>query len=457
MILQNKNEMEERKIIIICTALCFIFMYILLNQTISNIYMPDDYLLSSEKMPTSFYMSQGRFIQGFINCFYNIIDVNIVSGSTLFTPIFLLTTSLVASTFVTKISKEETPFLIIILLSFCIVSHPVFAMMAVYHLATVCFSICMISIYFYMQLSEYDCNSRSQNILCILLVVLICGNYQPGLIVCVIYTLVHSKVKYGTLFNSSGFKRYLSLLIGLLIYLTIAVISKSVLSYNNWDTRLEPVDNIILRITEVLNFLPNLFYKEWWVIPKYLGLSYSFMLLAFLFPCIYKIKHLTKVVSISLVSLSLILAPIAIIKEWDPTPRAIFSIAFFYPAVALLSGSIEIKKIKIFILSLSILIGSLSTGKYLYNVDLDSKKDKEIISIVYNELSKLDHNREIYIYNNNAISVAPWAVKGLYYFYTKDIIDFKVFSSEKISPCNNKKQNISTLLDKDKIIFCLNG
>lgn len=455
MLTSKFNNNSEIRTIFFSTASCFIIMYILLNKTISDIYMPDDYLLFSERMPMSFYLSQGRFIQALINGFYNISEINIITGSILFTPLFFLTTSLVASTFVTKLTQNNCSCLIVVLLSASVVTHPVYAMMAVYHLATVCFSVCMLCVYFFMVLSHERYKSKRYKIANIILIIMICGNYQPAIIICLFFTIGYSLVRHNNIVNKETIYNYLVIIIGVVGYAIITAITKHYIN-NNWDTRLEPVDDIKLRIKEIFDFIPSFFYKDWWIIPKYLGLSYTIMLLSFLLPNLNKPKKILKNLLLLILLLILTISPISVIKTWDTTPRSLFSISFLYISFCIVLNSDSFLKIKIICISIAILIGSLCSGKYLFQVKMESMKDQAIIYNIYDKLSSMDiKGKEIYIFNNDAISVAPWAINGLYKFYTNDDVNFIIRDNISNGDTCPENKKFHYKYNDNKIVFCL--
>lgn len=246
--------------------------------------MPDDYLLSGQTMPLSFYLNQGRFIQALITFFFNSLNINIIFSSPIFTPLFLLATSLTASAVIINLIPKGSSLLVACLCSAVIVTHPVFSMMAVYHLATVCFAICMMCILGAIHYMNKFLEERElQHALKVaLLVVLICGKYQPAFIILAGYVVAKTFLVQKKLFSFSSLISFSPLILGFVLYAAFFKLTKNMSGVVDWDSRASLVSDIPHRISETLNFIPNLFFRNYWVIPSQYSLMISACLILFL-------------------------------------------------------------------------------------------------------------------------------------------------------------------------------
>lgn len=102
------DEIGREKSLAFMVLFSFVVMMLGSSRSIYGVYMPDDFLLASQKMPMSFYLNQGRFIQAAITGFFNYIDINIVSSSPIFTPLFFISTSLASSLLVITLLEKRS-------------------------------------------------------------------------------------------------------------------------------------------------------------------------------------------------------------------------------------------------------------------------------------------------------------------------------------------------------------
>lgn len=453
------NTIEREKAIAWMVFFSFIIMMLGCSRTIYNVYTPDDFLLASQKMPLSFYLNQGRFIQAVITGFFNYIDINIISSSPIFTPLFFLSTSLASSLMVYTLLPKNSSFIISCLLSGLIVSHPVFSMMSVYHLAVVCFSLCMFCVVGYIVSFDkfIKSNKKHHAFISCLFVVLVCGNYQPAFIVIVMYSITRLYVIEKKLFTFYNFKTLYPIALGLVIYATVFKITKNILGENNWDTRTGLIDNIPLRFHEIFSFIPSLFYKNWWVIPKQLGIILSLSLFLYLITYSSKSRKLnTQQILIPIILIAAIITPLSLLKVWDPTPRALFSISFFYSSIIIIFYNEAMIKIKAVLLSVAIFFGLLSSNSFLYQIEMVQKKDTLLaIKSFYLIKSSGVKAKRIAIANNNAISVDYWALNGLIYFLTNENMNISSPTNDEIRQCDEFKNETRLIEDNDSILVCL--
>ena len=64
------DEIGREKSLAFMVLFSFVVMMLGSSRSIYGVYMPDDFLLASQKMPMSFYLNQGRFIQAAITGFF---------------------------------------------------------------------------------------------------------------------------------------------------------------------------------------------------------------------------------------------------------------------------------------------------------------------------------------------------------------------------------------------------
>jgi len=445
--------------IVISSLLCFFVMLLGCSRSLFIVYMPDDFLLASQNMPMSFYLNQGRFVQAIITGFFNYTHINIVSSSPIFTPLFFVSTSIAASLTVTKLLPKDSGLIATCLLSSVVVSHPVFSMMAVYHLAVVCFSLCMLCVIgFIITFDNFveKCDFKS-GFYSSIFIVLICGNYQPAFVVAMIFSLVKLYKQDINLISLSNFKRSLPIIFGVVIYALLFKVTKNIAGENTWDSRAGLVTDIHGRLSDIASLLPNFFYSNWWVIPKQYSLLLTTSVLLFLFTHIFKFKRLRlSSLAVPIIMLLVIILPISLLKAWDPTPRALFSVSFFYVAVIIVFYNEGLRKTKIIILSMSLLMGLLSSNNYLYLTEMSQKQDKILILNAYNAIKKSEqNNKRLTLVNDGAISVDFWAVNGLFYFLTNERLNITPPEESDIEACSNRTDKIQLVETNNANVICI--
>lgn len=129
-ILSSKlTDVNGSKNVIILYIFTLIVVFLGTSKSIFSVYMPDDYLLASTQMPISFYLNQGRFIQAITTMWFNHSNINVISASSIFTPVFIMLVAGAASIFVYLLADRKVSLLFGCLLSAVIACHPAFSMM----------------------------------------------------------------------------------------------------------------------------------------------------------------------------------------------------------------------------------------------------------------------------------------------------------------------------------------
>ncbi len=437
----KNSDVPWQKSIIISTLISFIVLWIACSRAQFSSYMPDDYMQYTTVMPIEFFMHQGRFVMGVISWLLNNYGFGMLSPSPIFLPLFLLFTSLCSSIIIFNISDKESPFILSLLLSILVVSHPVFSMMAVYHFVVVCFAFSMlcVSAIVCMNRDYYSCIGLKQSIISTILVVLVCGNYQPSLFVVATYFLFLFLKESKSRRIVHSVKILYPLIAGFLLYILIFKLTKNSFGENNWDTRGGLAQNIPLRAQEVLSFLPSLFFKNWWLIPSWYSSLMSASILLFFITCFLKDKIFTITkVFFFLISITALITPIAVMENWDISPRAMFSISFVYGILlcSLNSGKILLKT-KISIILLTVMSGLISSNSYLMMVENDNIKDKWIAQEVTKDvLAEGLSGDDIKIVNRpNKLTVADWAFRGLFLRSTGVDLKIKQPTKQDVREC----------------------
>ncbi|WP_230479658.1 glucosyltransferase domain-containing protein [Erwinia amylovora] len=455
------NDFSKMKALVLMTSVSFFLMFLGTSRTMFSVYMPDDYLLASQTMPLSFYLNQGRFVQALITFFFNDSGINIISSSPVFTPLFLLATSLTASAVIINLIPKGASLLVACLCSAVIVTHPVFSMMAVYHLATVCFSICMMCIlgaihYMNKFLEKKELQYALKTAL---LVVLICGNYQPAFIILAGYVVARTFIFQKKIFSLSALVSFSPLILGFILYAIFFKATKNILGVVDWDSRASLVSDIPHRLSEISNFIPSLFFKSYWVIPSQYSLMMSVCLVLFLVTYLIKQRDLPlSIYTIPFFNLFLTIAPVAILYQWDPTPRAIFSIAFFYGSCFALFYNDRFGKFKVILLSVISLLGLLSSNHYLYTTEMSQKKDKLVVYEAYSIIKNDSlEDKKIAFVNKNALDIADWAVNGAFFFLTNNNFQLTPASPQQRELCDKESRKTTSIIhtDKREAVLCL--
>jgi len=442
----KNSDVAWQKSIIISTIMSFIVLWFACSRAQFSSYMPDDYMQYTTVMPIEFFMHQGRFVMGALSWLLNNYGFGMLSPSPIFLPLFLLFTALCSSIIIFNISDKKNPFILSLLLSILVVSHPVFSMMAVYHFVVVCFAFSMlcISVIVCMNRDYYSCIGLKQSILTTILVILVCGNYQPSLFVVSTYFLFLFLKESRSRGVVHSVKIFYPLIAGFLLYILIFKLTKDAFGENNWDARGGLVQNIPLRAQEVLSFLPSLFYKNWWLIPSWYSSLMSSSILLFVITCFLKDKIFTIIkILFFLISTTALITPIAAMESWDISPRAMFSISFVY---GILLSSLNIDKTflktKTSIILLTVMSGLISSNSYLMMVDNDNIKDKWIAQEVTKDvLAEGLSGDDIKIVNSHKkLTVADWAFRGLFLRSTGVDLKIKQPTERDVQECEIGKK-----------------
>lgn len=439
----DHNKKKPAQTIWICTIIGFIVLLLSCSRAIFSIYMPDDYLLSMTHMPVAFYMQQGRFVQGAFTWLFNSLNITIISSAPVFIPLFLFFSSLSAAMIVCSLSGNQTPVIISILCTLVIVSHPVFSMMAVYHLAAICFAFCFFCVAFYIHtFQNFEHRpSRLGSFFSIAFIILICGNYQPAFIVVTAYTLFISLNKKQNI--KSFMINITPLIIGFICYLLLFKLTKNAFGLNQWDSRASLVTNVYQRYQDIINFIPQLFWDNWWVIPAIYARLLSLCVLIFFFAALYKTPfQALRTPLLLILGILGAIAPLAILEHWDTTPRALVAIPFIFGmTLAYINDNSSLRILKITVLSITVLIGIISTNSYLYITEREYLQDKWIAeNITKDILARQIEDQEITIVNTSKkVSIDDWAMEGLFEFTTNIPLNIKTPVEQDKMQCKDGK------------------
>ena len=461
-ILSSKlTDVNGSKNVIILYIFTLIVVFLGTSKSIFSVYMPDDYLLASTQMPISFYLNQGRFIQAITTMWFNHSNINVISASSIFTPVFIMLVAGAASIFVYLLADRKVSLLFGCLLSAVIACHPAFSMMAVYHMSTMLFSIsaacfCAYMIYF----DKYSVDS-SLSLLAVttLLVVVMCGTYQPFFVAIIIFTASYILIKGNFTLSIKNIMKVAPVVVGLILYMIIFKITKNLAGHNDWDNRAGLLTNIPERIHEVINFLPSLFFRDWWLITWQFSAMLSICMLAAFITFIFSQKRTGIVLRIILSGFvfAITILPIAILKDWDPSSRAMFSVSFSYAVVMIVFFNEKIIKTKCVVMGLAVLLGLISSNHYLYTVEMDQKGDEAMVQTVYGMLSTTNlEGKEVSIVNNQSIKVAQWALNGIFYFNTGKNFNIVGPSEVDVQKCASQDVKPSLVQYDNKVVICLN-
>ncbi|UBN55880.1 hypothetical protein LB453_10185 [Pantoea agglomerans] len=212
------------------------------------------------------------------------------------------------------------------------------------------------------------------------------------------------------------------------------------------------------RALEILNFLPSLFYKNWWVIPTQYNITLTFSICLFLITYTFKLKNLNlRMMAIPLLFILAIIFPISILKNWDPTPRALFSISFLYSSIMIIFYNEALSKCKTALLSVCILLGLLTSNNYLYQTEMSQKEDSLMALKAYNMIKDSNSfGKDIILVNNNSINIDFWAINGLIFFLTNENLNLSPPSDYEVNQCKSESKK-SRVIDHEKsLIVCLN-
>lgn len=452
----KKNECRRDLIVFLFSLfVAFLGSY----KAISSVYMPDDFLLASSRMPISFYLNQGRFVQAIVTWWLNNTNVNIISTSSIFTPLFIILTALMSSLFVINIASKKMSILSSCLISGLICCHPVYSMMSVYHLSTIMFSISTAFFCLYMIVFELYIAKRELKLFLLLagIVIFICGTYQPFFISVLIYSVLSAINNKEFKVNLKGFSYLTPSLSGVLIYAVIFKITKSIAGVNNWDDRGSLVDNIPHRIIEVFNFYPSLFYKSWWLISWQFNLFLSMAIIVSILFFVFKDRpYRIPLRAFVLASLFILpILPISILRDFDTSPRSMVSISISYAASILLFTSFDLGRVRKSIIFIAICLGLISSNSYLYTMERQQVSDKFIINSISSKLVDIDtKGKEILFSNNGRIELPFWAINGAFYFYTGNNYNITQAGVGEEKECSGSEGDISIIQSNNKIIIC---
>lgn len=459
-----KSDVEGRKRIFIATIISMVVMYLGCSRAMFSTYMPDDYLLQMRDVPLSFYMQQGRFVQAGITWVFNSLGVNIVSSSPLFLPLFFLFTSLSSSLIIDAISGDKTPLLVYLLIPAVVVSHPVFSMMSVYHLATVCFALCMACLSLLVIINEKSkLKSTERNGWKIsILVILICGNYQPAIVVVGSYYLFEFIKNFKNNGVAGSVKYLMPFICGVVLYAILFKFTKTSLGENNWDNRASLVTDYHARLHDIASFLPSFFYNDWWLIPWQYAMSLSFIMVLFLFLAVIKRGGAAAVyVPAFLICILAAIAPIAALQTWDISPRSMFSVSFAYAImIASVSDNGLFTKTKVILLVALVMLSMMVSNSYLQIVENDNIRDNWMIDRISRDLAAVGvKGEEVGFSNTNGrLSVSAWSLSALIQKRTGLVVNVNAnpaIPSGVCSEANTWPNNNYIVKGPEKITVCL--
>jgi len=446
------------KKVIILILISFFIILLGNGKTLYTAYTPDDYMLSETQVPLAFYLQQGRFIQGLLVFYLNYLDYPVTYTGFLFSLLFFLSfaISIIIGCYLVSPNRTYKYLLFPILL---ISSSTFISTLSVYHMTVVNYTagLLLLSLFFISFYKYFYLNDIKFYVLSVLSIALIPGSYQPILPIAIFWSFSFFIRKKNILRYIRSFS---SIVLGVLLYLLIFKLTKDLAGENNWDPRsgyLE-INNLLNRFFDVVLFLKHLTIKEWWIIPKELNVLYLILFIMPLFFLSNKDKILYFLYYIF--SLLIIILPVALLKDWEPTHRALFSVSFL-GGFLILNANIYhyiYKRLLLFFVIIITLLSLVSSNVFLSSLERENSRNEFISSMVAIDLNRVSDisNKNIVIYNKyNTLSMPDWAVKGLFFFSSGYRFNIIGYNDNHSFTCEvqNKFPNHNYIMVKDDDVF----
>lgn len=145
------DQLGERKSILLSSIISLLLCILCSGRALFSAYTPDDYLVNVEKLPSAFFLQQGRFVQGTISYIFNSLNLSLTSSGFAFELLFFASISIAASYFLYFLSNKKNSIFSLLFGSALIVTHPIFSTLADYHQTVANYTVAFLclSIFFY--------------------------------------------------------------------------------------------------------------------------------------------------------------------------------------------------------------------------------------------------------------------------------------------------------------------
>ncbi|EUK18144.1 glucosyltransferase domain-containing protein [Commensalibacter papalotli (ex Servin-Garciduenas et al. 2014)] len=437
------SELGEKKSILYCSIISFLLFFLSCGRALFSAYTPDDYLVNVEKLPLAFFLQQGRFVQGTISVIFNRLNLSLTSSGFAFEILFFASVSLSVSCFLYYLSNKNHSIFSLLFASALIVTHPIFSTLADYHQTVANYTVAFLclSSFFYFSKTFFESKQYKYLIFASIALTLTCGAYQPCLSVATIWCLFYAFVQN---INYNIRKIYIffsPIICGILLYIIVYAITKNAAGLNNWDSRVGmiPISQINHRLHDIMFFIPSILWKDWWIIPaSFTSLLSLIVIITITNGLILSFKKYLLISVLFVISLIIVIAPISIVRTWDPTHRSLLGYSFCYGLVLIFIYRQGISQKIIYALSIiAITYAIIISNSFLTQVEHSNNQDQWVSSHIAVDILKHTTGQKIIIVNKNTINSVDWSYKGLFYTYTGKIFDIKAAEQQDINFCKN--------------------
>lgn len=437
------DQLGECKSILYSSILSFLLFVLCSGRALFSAYTPDDYLVNVEKLPLAFFLQQGRFVQGTISYIFNHLNLSLTSSGFAFEILFFASVSLSTSCFLYYLSDKQNSILSLLFASALIVTHPIFSTLADYHQTVTNYTAAFLCLsgFFYFSKTLFETLKYRYLIYASIALALTCGAYQPCLPVAVIWCLFYAFIKNKNYSFQKILFSFLPIICGTLFYIGLYALTKNIAGTNDWDTRVGiiSITEIHHRLQDIQSFIPSILWKEWWIIPSsFTRLLSLIALITIIYGLCFSFKNYLLIALLIMCSLIIVIAPVSIIKTWDPTHRALLGFAFCYGLVLIfLCQQHIIQKIIYGLSIIAIAYAIIISNAFLNQVEHSNIHDQWVSTNLAVDILKYSNGQKIVIVNHDTIKASDWSHKGLFYTYTDHIFDIQPAQPQDITLCKN--------------------
>lgn len=434
MITHKKTDIQgalDRYRILVSSMFGVCVLFLVNGQAVISAYAPDDYSSVEQATSADFFLQQGRLGQAAHSVIFNRLGISIADSGPAWWVLFFASFALCTSLVIDTILGKKASFFSVALPTALIVSSPYWSTLLMYRRTVpdffAAFALLAGFVYFYRRMSVAPIvrNSFFSGV-CLALALTF---YQPVFPIAVLL-VIWDNANRDKFFDVKWLTASLStVLFTLAIYAAIFAFTKNIAG-PGWDNRasLLTASNVGTRIQQIKDFLPLLYADGFYIVNKAYTIAATLLSLVSAIYIIFVLRAKSIIFGVAYIaSVAVVLAPIAILSDWDPTTRNLSAFAYLtgiLSAVALSNTHVKIISRKSVYLSLSaalafmVILSTIISDAYFLDFARKNKQNSWIAQQVAEDLISIQNDHHIssvkIVNNPNGRLYTPgWAVRGV--------------------------------------------
>ena len=421
-------EYKCHRRVIFSSFVSFIFLIFTNSKAMISSLTPDDYLSMDINLPAGFFLQQGRFMQAIHAQAFRLLGIPISDAGVSAWILLFIGLSVCVSYSIDTIFDGKICGVRLAFVSTFIVSSPYFATLFVYRRTVIDFALAFFSIVAFVHFyrSYLSNGGKKSLLLSASSLVISLGSYQAFLPIIIMIAGWRLLLDGRRFQLKLIFVTFFPVVFGIIIYVLIYKITKNI-GGSGSDPRVNilKMEDMIYRIEDIFYTSYIMLFKRIFIVSKLISIGLTIVMLLSLSAVWYISRRnaLCTLVGI-IISLFVIMLPIALLEKWDPTTRNLSSYPFMVGVVfaVFLTCTRDFNnasaKIVIFLASTIVVASVLINEAFYIQVERQNNRNTRILFDVAIGLEKASDNiREVRVaYSGQGeMRTSWWALRGIVY------------------------------------------